>query len=118
MDVVLRYRGRIVAQPDLVLIRSLIEEHPAASRRELSRKLCRAWNWVQANGAACDMVCRGLMLALDRAGHITLPPPKGRPPNPLAVRARPSCPEIDTSDGMQPERFGSAGIPSGAAYCG
>jgi len=97
MDVVLRYRGRIVGQPDLVLIRSLIEEHPAASRRELSEKLCHAWNWVQANGAACDMVCRGLMLALDRAGHITLPPPKRRPLNPLAVRAKPSCPEIDTS---------------------
>ena len=97
MDVVLRYRGRIVGQPELVLIRSLIEEHPAASRRELSQKLCQAWNWVQANGAACDMVCRGLMLALDRAGHIRLPAPKRRPPNPLAVRAKPSCPEIDTS---------------------
>jgi hypothetical protein len=97
MDVVLRYRGRIVGQTDLVLIRSLIEEHPAVSRRELSQKLCQVWNWVQANGAACDMVCRGLMLALERAGHITLPPPKRRPPNPLAVRAKPSCPEIDTS---------------------
>lgn len=97
MDIVLRYRGRIVGEPELVLIRSLIEEHPAASRRELSQKLCQAWNWVQANGAACDMVCRGLMLALDRAGHIRLPPPKGRPPNPLVVRARPRCPEIDTS---------------------
>ena len=60
MDVVLRYRGRIVGEPDLVLIRRLIEKHPAASRRELSQKLCQAWNWVQANGTACDMVCRGL----------------------------------------------------------
>ena len=97
MDVVLRYRGRIVVEPDLVWIRSLIEAHPAASRRALSQKLCQAWNWVQANGAACDMVCRGLMLALDRAGHIQLPPAKRRPPNPLAVHAKPSCPEIDTS---------------------
>jgi hypothetical protein len=31
------------------------------------------WGWVQANGAARDAVCRGLMLALHRAGHITLP---------------------------------------------
>jgi Druantia protein DruA len=97
MDVVLRYRGRIVQESDLVLIRHLIQEHPAASRRELSEKLCQAWNWVQANGAACDMVCRGLMLALDRAGHITLPAVKGRPPNPLAVRRKPCCPEVDTS---------------------
>jgi hypothetical protein len=97
MDGVMKYRGRTVGEPDLVLIRDLIEEHPAASRRELSQKLCQAWNWVQANGAACDMVCRGLMLALDRAGYITLPPVKGTPPNPLAVRARPGYPEIDTS---------------------
>jgi hypothetical protein len=97
MDVVLRYRGRIVKESDLVLIRSLIQEHPAASRRMLSQKLCQAWNWVQANGAACDMVCRGLMLALDRAGHITLPAVKGKPPNPLAVRRKPHCPEVNTS---------------------
>lgn len=97
MDVVLKYRGRAVGEVDLVLIRSLIHQHPDASRRELSRKLCQAWNWIQANGAACDMVCRGLMLALERAGHITLPPVKGRRPNPLAVRPRPRRPEIDTS---------------------
>ena len=93
----MKYRGRTIGEPDLGLIRNLIEEHPSAPRRELSRKLCQAWKWVQANGATCDMVCRGLMLALDRAGHITLPPPKGRPLNPLVVRVRPRCPEIDTS---------------------
>src|SRR3989442_3514528 len=97
MAIVLRYRGRIVEDTDVGFIQSLIHAYPEASRRQLSKKLCAAWNWVQANGAPCDMVCRGLMLALDRAGHITLPPPKGRPPNPLAVRARPRCPEIDTS---------------------
>ena len=97
MDAVMKYRGRTIGEPDLVLIRNLIEEHPTASRRELSRKLCQVWNWVQANGATCDMVCRGLMLALDRAGHISLPPPKGSPLNPLLVRARPRSPEIDTS---------------------
>lgn len=93
----MKYRGRAVGEADLVLIRRLIQEHPGASRRELSQKLCQSWNWVQANGAACDMVCRGLMLALDRAGHIRLPPVKGRRPNPLAIRPQPRRPEIDTS---------------------
>src|SRR6266849_4158535 len=97
MDVVLRYRGRIVGQPELVLIRSLIEEHPAASRRELSQKLCQAWNWGQPNGAACDMICRGLMLALDRAGHIALPPARSKPVNPLVSRSRPPLIETDTT---------------------
>ena len=92
---VLRFRGRVIRESDVAMIRALTEEYPQASRRELSRKLCQVWNWVQRNGALCDMVCRGLMLALERAGYIALPPVKWRPPNPLAARARPGCPEID-----------------------
>src|SRR5438034_9208765 len=97
MDVVLKYRGRMIRQSDLPIIRALIEDKPTASRRELSRKLCEAWNWVQPNGALCDMVCRGAMLALERAGHIALPPVKWRPPNPLAVRSMPIRFEFDTT---------------------
>lgn len=97
MDVVLKYRGRMIRESDIGVIRALIEENPTASRRELSRKLCEAWNWIQPNGALCDMVCRGAMLALERAGHIALPPVKWRPPNPLAVRAKPERFDIDTT---------------------
>jgi hypothetical protein len=97
MDVVLKYRGRMIRESDLVIIRALIQEHPTASRRELSQQLCEVWNWVQPNGTLRDMVCRGLMLALERAGHIVLPSVRQRPPNPLAVRRRPQRPEIDTT---------------------
>ncbi len=97
MDVVLKYRGRVVSESDIELVRAVIREHPAVSRRELSRKLCHAWNWVQANGAPCDMVCRGLMLALERSGHVRLPRAKGIHANPLAVRARARPPEVDAS---------------------
>jgi hypothetical protein len=97
MDVVLRYRGRMVSESDVAFIRGLIQEYPDVSRRELSRKVCQEWNWVQANGAPRDMVCRGLMLALERGGHITLPPVKGTPANPLVVRRRPRRPEIEAS---------------------
>jgi hypothetical protein len=95
MDVVLKYRGRMIHESDLPVISALIAENPTASRRELSRKLCEAWNWMQPNGALCDMVCRGAMLALERAGHIALPPIKWRPPNPLAVRPKPKPFETD-----------------------
>ena len=74
MAVVLKYRGRSVSASDVSFISALIAQHPRSSRRALSFKLCEAWNWVQANGSPRDMVCRGLMLALHRAGHITLPP--------------------------------------------
>jgi hypothetical protein len=95
--VVLRYRGREVSEADLAFIRELIASHPQASRRELSKKLCEAWRWKQPNGKLCDMVCRGLMLALHRTGHIELPAVRQLPPNPLARRARPTSIAIDTT---------------------
>lgn len=82
MDVVLRYRGRDVGAGEVSQIRQLIASHPSASRRALSLKLCELWNWRQDNGAPRDMVCRGLMLALHRAGHIELPEPQWRPLRP------------------------------------
>jgi hypothetical protein len=92
MTVVLEYRGRQVSDGDVGFIRELIAAHPGASRRRLSKELCRAWGWVQANGAPRDMVCRGMMLELHRAGHIELPPVRFMPPNPLArTRRPPAC---------------------------
>jgi hypothetical protein len=95
MDVRLTYRGRAVTDADVAFIEHLIAAHPTASRRVLSKKLCQAWNWVQPNGALRDMVCRGLMLALHRAGHIQLPPQRQIPPNSLAHRPRPAPVSID-----------------------
>src|SRR6266571_5729241 len=97
MDMVLRYRGRVIRESDLAVIRALIEQYPTASRRRLSRELCEIWNWMQPNGAACDMICRGLMLALERAGHIALPPVRSKPINPLVSRPRPPLIETDTT---------------------
>lgn len=93
----LRYRGRNVSEGDILYIRELIVAHPGASRRTLSRKLCEAWQWRQANGALCDMVCRGLLLMLDRAGRITLSPVGYVRHNPLAHRARPRPALIDAT---------------------
>src|SRR5450432_2375081 len=90
-----RYRGRTVTAEDIGFIRKLLAEHPAASRRALSAKLCEAWQWKQANGALRDMVCRGLLLMLHRAGQIELPAVRFRPPNPLVRRERPQPVLID-----------------------
>src|SRR2546421_6601407 len=84
-----RYRGRVVTADDVTLIRQLIAENPGASRRRLSEKLCEAWEWKQANGALRDMVCRGLLLMLHRAGQIELPPVKRQVRNRIAERERP-----------------------------
>ena len=90
-----KYRGRKITDEDILYIRELIAAHPRASRRTLSSKLCEAWQWKQANGALCDMVCRGLLLMLDRAGQIALPAVSYVRHNPLAKRTRPAPLRID-----------------------
>ena len=91
----LRYRGRDIRQEDILEIRRLIERYPQESRRKLSTRICEAWQWRQANGALRDMVCRGLLLMLERAGQIRLPPVSYVRHNPLAHRARPEPVPID-----------------------
>ena len=95
METLLRYRGRTVTPSDVEFIRELIARHPEASRRRLSELLCTAWGWVQPNGALRSMVCRGLMLALARAGHIELPPVRQVTRNPLARRVPPKPVDVD-----------------------
>ena len=95
MNAVLKYRGRMITESDVAFIKQLIAAHPTLSRWALSQKLCQAWNWVQPNGQPKDMVCRGLMLALHRAGHIALPAPRRVPANSLAQRRVPGVVEID-----------------------
>ena len=97
MEAVLTYRGRAISVADVEFITELIVRNPDSSRRALSTKLCEAWDWRQGNGQPCDMVCRSLMLALHRAGHIELPPVRCRPPNPLAVRSQPKAVAVDAS---------------------
>jgi hypothetical protein len=92
-----KYRGRLVTAEDILYIGELIAAYPRESRRTLSKKLCEAWQWKQPNGALCDMVCRGLLLMLDRAGQITLPPVSYVRHNPLAKRARPAAVLIETA---------------------
>jgi len=92
-----RYRGREISTEEIVFIQRLIAAHPGASRRALSTKLCEAWQWKQANGAPRDMVCRGLLLMLHRAGEIELPRVRFTPPNPLVRRSRPTPVLMDTT---------------------
>ena len=117
-----RYRGREITAADILYIEELIGAHPGASRRTLSKKLCEAWEWRQPNGALRDMVCRGMLLMLDRAGQIALPPVSYLRHNPLAKRARPSAPPTHGRQGRNlgeghkaPVDCGGDGQPQGQA---
>lgn len=113
MNEVLRHRGRSVSSDEIAEIRQLIADNPGASRRDLSKRLCEKWNWRQPNGALRDMVCRGLMLALDRAGHIELPPVRYQPPNPFLEKRHRDTIEIDESP-IELQRRGKSDPPIGA----
>ena len=107
----LNYRGRAITSEDILYIKDLIAAHPGESRRTLSKMLCQVWQWKQPNGALRDMVCRGMLLMLDRAGQIELPAVKFVPHNPLARRVRAAPVLIDTTplegslDQIQPLEF-------------
>ncbi len=94
---VIKYRGRRITAEDIDFIKELISIDPLIGRCELSRKICRKWNWVQANGHPRDMVCRGLLLELERNGFITLPPRKFTPVNPFLKPQAPEPVEVDQS---------------------
>ena len=97
-EVVLSFRGRLIRAADVAFLRDLIAQHPGLSRRRLSVKVCEAWHWVQPNGQLREMVCRSLLLALHRAGHLQLPAKRLSPPN-NAIRHRhvASVPPYDTT---------------------
>ncbi len=68
--------------PDIGLIENLLEDNPAWGRSRLSVKLCELWDWRTPAGRLKDMACRRLLLKLERAGHIVLPPrQRSRPAN-------------------------------------
>jgi hypothetical protein len=69
-----RYRGQEIGSEQIAYVREFIRTHPTSSRWKLSRQLCDALGWKQANGTLRDVVCRGLLLMLERAGQIELPP--------------------------------------------
>src|SRR5205809_1852504 len=93
-----RYRGQNIDSRQVAFLREFIAAHPDSSRWKLSRQLCEALGWKQANGALRDVVCRGLLLLLERAGEIALPPVRrliqGQRRN---TRLRPEPLLIDTS---------------------
>jgi len=85
-------QGREVSDADIELIRSLMVAHPKWGRTPLSVELCRRWNWCNAQGRFKDMAARTLLLKLERAGYIQLPPRQRPSPNASRNRRIPAAP--------------------------
>jgi hypothetical protein len=59
-------------------IRALLSANPEWRRTHLSVELCKLWGWQSPAGQYKDMACRSLLLKLERAGAIVLPPRQGK----------------------------------------
>jgi hypothetical protein len=90
-----KYRRLVLKTDELNHIKKLIATHPNWSRRKLSKQVCEDFNWRQDNGYLKDMVCRSLLLELNRSGYVQLPPVTCRPNNPLANRTKPTTITVD-----------------------
>ena len=66
-------RNRRISPADLETIRELIDLEGNRGRTPLSRRLCRLWDWRQANGAFREIACRELLRRLEQKSLIQLP---------------------------------------------
>lgn len=74
-DVVVQ--GRHLRAGDLEWIRGLLVSHPDWHRTQLSREICRCWEWKDEVGRYKDMACRTMLLKLERRGLLLLPQRRG-----------------------------------------
>jgi hypothetical protein len=74
--ILFRYRGRDLTASDIALIRATITAQYARGRSFIAQVLCERWDWRQPNGAYKGFAARDLLLRLEEAGHIVLPPPQ------------------------------------------
>lgn len=101
-------RGRTFTHTELLQIRAVVEGSPNSHRFELSKRICEALDWRQANGRLKDRSCRDVLLKLHEAGFVLLPlrrrPPVGRQPIRITAKTdpKPGTPfsprDINTSD--------------------
>jgi hypothetical protein len=91
----MRYCGRPFTSSELLDIRQLIADHPAATRARLSRLVCEQLGWRCDNGRLKEMNCRVAMLRMQDDGLLRLPLPRNGNNNgkPYLRRTRQAEPE-------------------------
>ena len=71
-------RGRGFTHRQVERIAAIVSARFGEGRTRLSRRICRALNWRQPNGALKDMACREVLRRLEVLKLIRLPPAKTR----------------------------------------
>ena len=73
MDVAHTLQGRTLRDSDISEVRTLIETHPAWSRRRLAVELAQTWNWRTVTGQIKHFAAYSFLSKLEQRGEITLP---------------------------------------------
>ncbi|MCP5024619.1 MAG: DUF4338 domain-containing protein [bacterium] len=108
----MRYCGRDFSAEELDLIRRLIREDPSRTRNEISRRVCRALNWLKPDGGLKDMSCRVALLRMQAGGLIQLPPPRRKKPEnriPITPATEPKEPILLPVHALPPLRLRQVG---------
>ena len=72
----MRYCGREFTDSQIQRIRQIIAEDPDRTRADISRLLCRTFNWYKPDGGLKEMSCRVALLRMEKDGLIRLPLPR------------------------------------------
>lgn len=75
----LTLRGRVFSHEELLRVRAIVEASPDKHRYALSKMICEALDWRQANGRLKDRSCRDALLRLHERGFLQLPPRRRAP---------------------------------------
>jgi hypothetical protein len=85
--------GRVIDGSVLARLSATVEQEPACTRSELSRRLCDWIEWRGANGRRCEVGARKALIALERRGVLKLPAVQRR----IAVAPRRMTPDATAS---------------------
>ena len=73
MNKVMVIQGLKLTPDDIKFIKKLIANNPTWNRTQISKQICKQWNWYTPYGQMKDMACRTLLLKLEKLGFISLP---------------------------------------------
>ena len=90
-------QGRRLDDRALLEIQSLVDAHPAWSRRRIADELVACWHWRNGAGRLKDMSCRLMLARLAEKGLVRLPA-RRKAASTRKARTIPVATGIDTSD--------------------
>jgi len=100
-------QGREIGIADVAVVRQLLAAHPDWPRSRVSVELCQLWDLRGPDGQLKDMACRNVLLKLERAALVTLPPrqrpgPNGRRNQSIAAIAHETTPVASALPLLEP----------------